>query len=249
MKLDGKCHKWLESNLNPKKKVGSIINLQEQMVETRSWKKNRGLEVETDLCRVCGKYRETIHHLLAGCECLAGKHYLKRHNNALLGLAVAWAKQEGLLEGDTVWYNMRWGKGEVLENSGKKLCWDFEYSLRKTTTARRPDMTLEDKEKKMIWIVDMACPMEKNIEEKRKEKLEKYQQLAFEIRERRPGFRVEIVPVIIGCLGGGMTDLEKQVGKLIDEEKVEEICRTMQTTVLLESETLMRKIISGVIQG
>ena len=95
----------------------------------------------------------------------------------------------------------------------------------------------------------MACPMEKNIEEKRKEKLEKYQQLAFEIRERRPGFRVEIVPVIIGCLGGGMTDLEKQVGKLIDEEKVEEICRTMQTTVLLESETLMRKVISGVIQG
>ena len=36
------------------------------------------------------------------------------------------------------------------------------------------------------------------------EKLEKYQQLAFEIRERRPGYKVIVIPIVIGCLGGGM---------------------------------------------
>ena len=53
---------------------------------------------------------------------------------------------------------------------GKKLVWDFEYKMRKTATARRPDQTLEDAEERIIWIVDMACPTEANIAEKRREK-------------------------------------------------------------------------------
>ena len=43
------------------------------------------------------------------------------------------------------------------------------------------------------------------------EKLKKYQQLAFETREKRSGFRVEIVPLVTGCLGGGMARLEEQI--------------------------------------
>ena len=50
----------------------------------------------------------------------------------------------------------------------------------------------------------MVCPNEKNIGEKHREKLTKYQQLAFEMREKRPEYRVEIVPIVTGCLGGGM---------------------------------------------
>ena len=62
------------------------------------------------------------------------------------------------------------------------------------STARRPDLTLEDAKECTIWIVDMACPAEANIAEKRREKLQKYQQLVFEIPKRRVGFIVEIVP-------------------------------------------------------
>ena len=53
-------------------------------------------------------------------------------------------------------------------------------------SARRLDMTLEDERQKKIWLVDMWCPQEKNIEEVTQTKLRKYQQLAFEIMERRP---------------------------------------------------------------
>ena len=48
-----------------------------------------------------------------------------------------------------------------------------------TNTARRPDLTLKDESKKMICIVDMACPYESNIDEKGIEKLRKYEQLGF----------------------------------------------------------------------
>ena len=54
-------------------------------------------------------------------------------------------------------YKERWIRGHVLENDRAKLLWDFEFNLRKTTAARRPDLILEDKEKKYIWICDMAC--------------------------------------------------------------------------------------------
>ena len=78
-----------------------------------------------------------------------------RYNRALMIMAVAWAKEYGLVSGDVVWYKERWEQGKVL--------WDFEFHLRKTTTVRRPDSTLEDKSKKKIWICNMACPLQRNM--------------------------------------------------------------------------------------
>ena len=71
-----------------------------------------------------------------------------------------------------------------MENETERLVWDFEVHLRKTTMMRRSDLTLEDKAKKKIWICDMACPQQRNIEAKRLEKLTKYRQLTYEMRER-----------------------------------------------------------------
>jgi len=34
----------------------------------------------SDKCRICGKEPETTTHLLAGCDVLAKKEYLDRHN-------------------------------------------------------------------------------------------------------------------------------------------------------------------------
>ena len=59
-----------------------------------------------------------------------------------------------------------------------KISWDFEYNMRKESTARRPDVTIEYKERKVIHSVDMTCPSEKYVLEKNKEKRQKYQQLS-----------------------------------------------------------------------
>ena len=54
------------------------------------------------------------------------------------------------------------------------------------------NVTIEYKERKVIHLVDMACQSEKNVVEKNKEKRQKYmyKQLVFEVREKRPGYRV-----------------------------------------------------------
>ena len=46
--------------------------------------------------------------------------------------------------------------------------------MRNSCTARRPDLILEDTEKKMLLLVYMACPIEKNRDEKRERQMHKY---------------------------------------------------------------------------
>ena len=80
------------------RKTGAIINLQEKMIETRVWKVSRGLTCADDKFRLCGKHRETVDHLLAGCKLLAGNDYLTRHNRTLMILAKQWAKEFELIK-------------------------------------------------------------------------------------------------------------------------------------------------------
>ena len=242
------CHLWLKQNLHGRK-TSSIMTMLEQMVETRSWKAARGL-TQDKRCRVCYERDETIEHLVAGCKVLANNEYLLRHNRALMIMAVAWAKEFELVNKDTVWYNERWERGTVMENDWGKLVWDFEFHLRKTTTARRPDLILEDKEKKKIWICDMACPQQRNIQAKRLDKLTKYRQLAYETRERRLGYEIMVVPLIIGALGGGVKQIFSDMGKIFEDKNIlnRRICE-MQKTVLMDSETTSRKVLSGLIQA
>ena len=62
-------------------------------------------------------------------------------------------KEYHLVKKEVKWYKERWTRGHVLENARAKLLWDFEFNLQKTTAARRPDLILEDKEKKYIGYV------------------------------------------------------------------------------------------------
>ena len=48
--------------------------------------------------------------------------------------------------------------------------------------ARRPDIVVKDKELNHTWIIDIAVPGDDRVEDKEKEKVEKYQDLARELR-------------------------------------------------------------------
>ena len=242
------CHLWLKQNLHGRK-TSSTMTMLKQKVETRSWKAARGL-TQDKRCRVCYERGETIEHLVAGCKVLANNEYLLRHNRALMIMAVAWAKEYELVSKDTIWYSERWERRTVMQNDKGKLVWDFEFHLRKTTTARRRNLILEDKEKKKIRIWDMACLQQRNIQAKRLDKLTKYTQLAYETRERRLGYEIMVVSLIIGALGGGVKQIFPDMRKMFEDKNIlnRTICE-MQKTVLMDSETTSRKVLSGLIQA
>ena len=115
-----------------------------------------------------------------------------------------------------------------------------------TEAARRPNLIIETKCEKQIWICNMACPMQQSIDTRRRDKLTQYRQLAFEMKERRPGYTLTIVPIIIGALSGGMKKAINDLTKLLTKQKlVVKTAAEMQKTILMDSETLLRKVFSG----
>ena len=120
---------------------------------------------------------------------------------------------------------VEWKRGERKSDTrnGYKLLWDWEHRMRTTNMARWPDLTLEDESKKIICIVDMACPCELNIHEKKIEKLQKYEQLAFKLRKRREQYRVTVLPLVMGCLGGGIKQLTKDINVSFKPEDLNSI--------------------------
>ena len=62
---------------------------------------------------------------------------------------------------------------------------------------------------------------------------------------------MKVVLTIIGCLGGGMRELKESIRDIFKNEnndkELEWISREMQKTVLWESESLIRKVLSGLL--
>ena len=96
----------------------------------------------------------------------------------------------------------------------------------------------------------MACPQQQNIETKVQEKFTKYCQLAFEMRERRIGYEIFVVPLIIGALGENDREIIRNAKKIFDnKERVRKIVGEMQKTILMDSESIIRKVLSGLVQS
>ena len=95
----------------------------------------------------------------------------------------------------------------------------------------------------------MVCPQQNNIRAKRTEKLTKYRQLAFETRERRLGYEIYVVPVVVGALGGGIKELKVYLKIFDNKELLDVVVAMMQKTVLMDSESIVRRVMFGLIQG
>ena len=64
----------------------------------------------------------------------------------------------------------------------------------------------------------MPCPQQWNIEAKRLEMLTKYRQLAYESRDRQPEYKILVVPLVIGALGGGIRQMIVDMGKIFENK-------------------------------
>ena len=65
----------------------------------------------------------------------------------------------------------------------------------------RPDISLVHKDKPKWTLIDIAVPADQNIIRTEGEKVEKYQDLAFEIRRIHEASKVVVMPIMIGALG------------------------------------------------
>ena len=70
---------------------------------------------------------------------------------------------------------------KVLEDEEVKVLWDFTIQTDHRLEHNKPNIVVHNKSKRECIIIDIACPFDTRIVEKEDEKVEKYQDLKYEI--------------------------------------------------------------------
>ena len=126
----------------------------------------------------------------------------------------------------------------VLENDTHKLLWDFNIQTDHLILARRPDLIIINKKKKICKIVDFAVPADHRIILKESEKKDKYLDLARELKKLW-NMKVTIVPIVISALG----TITKGLLKGLEDLEIGERIETIQTTALMRTARILRRVL------
>ena len=213
-----------------------LCTAQEQALRTNYIKHNIDKSIDSPLCRMCGKCGESVQHIVSGCEKLAQKEHKRRHDN--VAKKIHW----DLCKRHEIYHHEKWYDhipDSVVENDSVKLLWDINIQCDNVIQARRPDIVVIDKKEKVCIIVGIAVPADRRVEEKEQEKVEKYQDLKREIGRMWGIRKVQVVPVVIGALGGVPKEFDKWI------EKLDIPCNIvdMQKTALLGTARILRKVL------
>ena len=208
---------------------------QNQSIRTNLVKAKIDKSQGDSLCRLCKKADESIDHIVSGCSKLAQKEYKRRHDN--LGKIVHWkVAKECRFEVASKWYEHE--PESVLENEDYKILWDFSIQTDHVIEARRPDLVVVNKKERTCKIIDFAVPGDSRIEEKEKEKIEKYQDLGRELKKLW-NVRMKIIPLVVGSLGA----IPKQFDKRLKDIGISVGIGQVQKTVLLGTARILRKVL------
>ena len=168
---------------------------------------------------------------------MAQKEYKSRHD--WVGRRIHWniCRKFGLHVSEK-WYNHE--PESVVENDTYKVLWDFNIQTEHDIEARRPDFILINKEDNNCFIVDFAIPYDTRVEQKEKEKVEKYQDLKREL-QKIWNIKMKVLPEVMGALGTPPKDVKRRIEELGIDTRVEE----MQKTVTLQSARILRKVLKN----
>ena len=167
---------------------------------------------------------------MSGCKRLAQREYRKRHDKVALGVHWEMNRQYGI-ECNDKWYDHQ--PFPTAENGEVSIIWDMAMYTDKVLKHNRPHITLVHKDTQKWTLTDIAVPADQNINRTEEEKVEKYQELAFEIRIHGAS-KVTIMPIVIGALGA-----KTWFGKL----DVPDFLGSVQLSAILVTAYLLRKVL------
>lgn len=215
-----------------------LMAIQDGILPTRNYRRIILHEDVEGTCRRCGQAAETTEHIINGCTTLAGTAYLKRHNNVAKIVHQMLAVRSGFVENSTPYYQYQ--PAEVMFNRDYRLYWDRSMSTDRTINANRPDIIWIDKNRRQGYIIDIAIPLTDNVNRTIGDKLAKYADLAFEIKQREHLKRLEIVPIVISSTGVVVQIVSQYLNDLGLSRKVHIMCKA----TVLETCRIMRSFLN-----
>ena len=132
------------------------------------------------------------------------------------------------------WYDHKIDAGEKA-----KILWDMSIQTDHVITAGRPDIVVKDKMMDHTWLIDVVVPGDGRIKEKEVEKIDKYQDLARELRKVW-NTTVTVVPIVIGALGAVVNVAEELIKLNIERKEIPKV----QFAALLGSARILRRVLN-----
>uniref|UniRef100_H3B0S5 Uncharacterized protein n=1 Tax=Latimeria chalumnae TaxID=7897 RepID=H3B0S5_LATCH len=204
-------YRWLTKYHLKGETEALLIATQDKALDTNSHRVRILHSGTESKCRMCKAEEETVAHIIC-CKTLANGSYKERHNN--IARSIHWALcKKANIEVTNQWWKCQ--PKAVEETMGVKILWDFGIRTEREIQAHRPDIIFVDKTNRKAKIIDIACPIDYNIE-----KIIKYQDLKMEI-EKLWKVRVEVITVVIGALGALMKKHEDYIKKIGESIQLE----------------------------
>ncbi|XP_065189680.1 uncharacterized protein LOC135820290 [Sycon ciliatum] len=193
---------WLRSSALRPATESIVMAIQDQAIPTRNLQEifNRGTGVSTKTsCRMCGRDKETVFHLIGACTACAGSHYINRHNRLAKYLHWTLCRKYGASDISNKYTSHQLTNVVYSAETDVSIYWEVPIPTAAPVGANRPDIIIKGKDE--AFLVDVSVPLDRNIRRKSVEKIQKYQGLKREM-EQMWQVRAKIVPVIVGALGG-----------------------------------------------
>ena len=177
-------------------------------------------------------------HIASGCEVLAKRQYKLRHD--LVGRRVHWeiCRKHGI-KCTEKWFDHVPEKVSSTTDGSTEVLWDLKIDTRKEVKHNRPDVVVKEHKKKKWTFVDVTIPMDHRVAVKESEKIEKYLDLATEVR-RDHTVKVDIIPVVIGALG----TIPKKLKDFLKKLEIPDITAGAQISVLIGTSKILRNVLS-----
>ena len=225
----------LSSNLKGETE-GPLVAAQDQATNTRNYQKVIcGQQVESK-CRMCSQHEETVDQIVSGCEVLARKKYISRHNNAAAYLHWSIRKDHDIKITDK-WYQHE--PETVVHNKDNNITimWDMPVNTDRTITLNRPDIIVKDSVRSTCNLIDMTVPSDRNIELKEVEKKSKYKYKDLELEiQGMWQMKTAVIPVVVrGTVKKGMVENMRKVSERATVTEIQNIC-------MLGSARILRKV-------
>ena len=125
-----------------------------------------------------------------------------------------------------------------MQNEDYKILWDFSTQTDQVIEAWRSDLVVVDKKERSCRIIDFAVPGDSRIEENKKDKIEKHQDLEREL-QKIWNVKVEIIPLVVGSLGA----IPKQFGNRLKQISITAGTAQVQKTVSPGTARILRKVL------
>ncbi|XP_044760842.1 uncharacterized protein LOC123318288 [Coccinella septempunctata] len=220
---------------------GRLLAIQDQVMPTRMYQRHIAkLDIPSDRCRKCSQAPETIQHVTSSCPILAPREYLERHNNMAKIYHQKIALNLGLLQDVTP--NHLYVPRTLIESARYKLYWDSALVTDRSVMHNRPDIALFDNDRRTCMLIEFTIPADDNITRAYTEKITKYGDLAFQLKEMYDLSKISILPLIMSTNGIVEAHLPENTRRLCLEL---DVISTSQKQVILSTTRIVRRFLQG----